>query len=134
MRRGVSVLCLTAAVLAQGACAVRIAGEDLGGGFTRVVEPVETASSVEGRDAVEHLYFRRADLGPVEFVSVAPSGNYAIFVRGGNIFLIQSTTGKLGPVTEGGFSMPQSVRWNEAEEFAEIVYADGRPSSRVELK
>jgi len=126
--------CCLALALAQSACAVRIAGEDLGGGFTRVRSPLVAVSSPEGQTPTDHLYYRRADLGAVDFVSVAPSGSHAIFARNGEIFLIASRTGKLGPVTDGEYSLPAHVGWHEREGFAEIVYAADRPSSRIELK
>jgi hypothetical protein len=59
---------------------------------------------------------------------------YAIFERNGEIFLMASATGRLGPIDVGRFSMPKQVRWVETEGFAEIEYQDDHPPSTVVLE
>ena len=127
------IVVLTPLLVGVG-CAARVKGEDLGGGFERVRKQVQSASEFEGTSHFEHLYYRGADLGKVGYVSVAPSGSYAIFERNGDIFLIVAATGKLKPVTDGEFAVPKNVRWYEAEQFAQIDYEADRPSSRVDLR
>jgi hypothetical protein len=99
-----------------------------------VSRAVRRDSGSDLRVVSDHLYLRHADLGQVGFVSISPSGERALFERNGDIYLIVARTGKLDPVTDGEFSMPEQVRWSEAEGFAEIDYQGGRPSSRIDLR
>ena len=65
---------------------------------------------------------------------MAPSGNFAIFARNDDIFLIASANGNLRPVTDGDFEMPRDVEWHEDEGFARLEYRGGRPYGRIPLK
>jgi hypothetical protein len=121
-----------ALLLAATGCATHRAGEDPSGGFTRVI--VIGGPDSEGGAGVEHLFFRGADLGKTGFLSIAPFGQYAIFERNSDIFLIGSASSNLKRVTENKFSMPKQVHWNETGEFAEIEYVDAHPNSRIALK
>lgn len=132
MSRVISVLAVaTCLLLVLVSCATGPAGRDLGGGFVLVTkqatEPGDNASP-------EHLYFRGSDLGRVDYASVSPSGEYALFARANEIFLIASATGNLKAVTDGGYSTPAQVSWHENEAYALVEYRDDRPSSRIDLK
>jgi hypothetical protein len=131
MSRAFAVVLLLA--LAHGSCATRMKGEDLGGGFSRVPEQVAGAAGSDEPASFVRLHYRGADLGRVGFVSVAPSGDYALFERNGDLFLIASGTGNLRAVTDGEFSAPRDARWQEAEGFVEVDYHEDRPSSRIAL-
>lgn len=120
--------------LTSGGCAARLKGDNLGGGFSRVTKQVKEASEFEGISYFDHLYYHGADLGQVGYVSVAPSGRYAIFERSGDIFLIVSATGSLKSVTDGDFSIPRQVRWYESEGYAQVEYYDDHPISRIDLQ
>ena len=116
---------ITSLAFSMSGCASRSKVTDLGGGFS-LAQP----TSAPG----DHLYFHGSDLCVVDFVSVAPTGNYAIFVRNRDIFLIASANGNLRPVTDGEFTIPHSVEWHEDENFARVDYGGGRPRSHVPLK
>ena len=103
-----------------------MAREDLGGGFTLGKGPPESSG--------KHLYFKGNDLGQVGYVSVSPSGEYAIFERDRDIFLIKSSSGNLNPVTDGEFSAPKQVRWSEDQGYAVVEYSTDRPNSRIPLR
>ena len=135
MRREVYALFLPLLIVLTD-CAVRSSGkkQDLGGGFSLVRQEAQGSPETQGDPAADHLFFRGVDLGEVEYVSVAPSGDHAIFTRGREIFLIASATGKLKPITDGRFSEPKDVRWREAEGLAEIEYRDDHPISRIALE
>jgi len=128
------VSALAVALVVSVGCAARISGESLGGSYTRVREETQSSSASEDIRHADRLYFHGADLGEVGFVSVAPSGGYAIFERNGEIYLIVSATGNLTPVTDGEFSIPRTVQWHESEMFAEIEYYDAHLPSRIALR
>ena len=111
-----------------------MAGEDLGGDFTLGAAPGASDAESVTTSAGKHLYYKGNDLGQVGYVSVAPSGHFAIFERDREIFLIESGPGHLNPVTDETFTMPKNVRWFEDQGFAEVEYAGVRPSSRIPLR
>lgn len=127
-----AVLCVFLLSVSCG-CASHIPGEKLGGDFTLGTQPVTEADSATAA-VHQHLYFKGSDLGQVGYVSVSPSGDYAIFERNSDLFLIESSSGHLQPVTDGPFALPENVRWFEEKGYAELVYSGDRPSSRISLR
>ncbi len=110
---------VVSSILLAGCVASRVAGDALGGGFTR---------TPEGR-----LDHRGADLGAVDFVSVSPSGAQALFERDGKLLLFATGPGNLRDVTPDPWSPPVAARWDEAAGVVEVDLEDGRPALRLEL-
>lgn len=129
------VLCLTVLLLyavVLPACAA--SREKLGNGYTLVTKRVESASTFERYAYRDFLRYRNRNLGEVGFFSLSPTGRFALYEQDGALMLFDTSGGDPSDVTDGEFSVPKFVRWDEGGGVATIEYFDGHDPTKVTLR
>lgn len=88
--------------------------ERLGNGY-KLVRRAEIAppDHWEGIAHYRHLVHRGRELGRVGFVSIAPTGRYALVEMGGRLLLHDARSRSLTDVTEGKFEIPSHAVWRD---------------------
>ena len=130
-RSVVCVLVLVLHVATFASCAA--SREKLGDGYTLVTKRVKSASTFERYAYRDYLRYRSRNLGEVGFVSLSPTGRFALFEQEGALKLFDASQGEVSDVAHGEFSVPKAVRWNEDAGAAAVVYLDDHGPTEVTL-
>lgn len=94
---------------------------DLGYGYERVMKQSKSDSSFESNPYHAYLRYRGKLLGEVGYVSISPSGKYALFESDGELMVFSSGPRRFVQVTDGAFSVPGSVEWDEPNDVV-VIY------------
>jgi len=130
--RAVCFTVLLLQIVVLTACAA--SREKLGSGYTLVTRRVESASTFERYAYRDFLHYRHRHLGEVGFFSLSPTGRFALYEQDGALMLFDTSEGEPSDVTDGEFSVPKFVRWDEAGGVATIEYFDSHDPTKVTLQ
>ena len=122
---------LMAAIL--GAACAGVVKQDFGHGFKLFAKQERISYGFESIRHFRVLRYRHQNLGEVGFVSVSPSGQWALYEQDGRIVLFSASSRASRDATDGTFEIPRVVRWDEHGGLAIVEYFENRVASRVPL-
>lgn len=121
------------ALVIQG-CASNTKGLGHGYRLSYYTEDMSRASGAwEGTAHYTALFYHSQRLGACGWVSIAPSGKFALFEANGKLFLFDASSSQTRDVTDGSFALPNIANWLEAESAVDVTYSGQRNSSRISL-
>ena len=108
---------------------------DVGWGFSEVRREHRTSRDTGVLSYHYHLYYESRDLGLVDWHSVSPSGEYALFGREGTIFLFAAASQSTHAVGKAEFAFLGEVLWNEPDGKARVTgYSPALGSTAAEMQ
>jgi hypothetical protein len=107
--------------------------EDLGHGYYTAIRRQQSSSAFERYSYEKLLYLGGRRLGPVGFVSISPSGRFALYEGDGRLLLFDKGTGKTSDVTAPPVSVPKYARWDEVGAVVTVEYFEDRKADQVHL-
>ena len=108
--------------------------ESLGHGFKLARRAV--CNDPEFWEAIGHfhfLFFKDRELGQVGQRSISPSGRYALFESVGKLLLFDVKDRLVRDVTDGEFSLPKFIKWDEKREIVTVSYYEDHSPSTISL-
>lgn len=128
-------LFLTAFVFALQGCATNLTRLDHG---YSIIHREEDMTGVSGAfEKISHhrdFYYHSLKLGTVGQYSVAPSGEYALFESTGKLWLFTARSEQLRDETNGKFSIPKTIEWQESAGLVVVTFYDVSEPRTIELK
>jgi hypothetical protein len=102
---------------------------NMGYGFELVTRVDENAKVWEGYVYHQDLRYRGTSLGEVGFVSIAPSGRFALYEQEGQLLLFSTESGKIRIVPREESAMPRYADWLEDKGLVVVSYqAESEPT------
>ena len=137
-------LMLSLAASADDPCAGKRQGYIVGESETRLSSDFKTVhreTCVEGGfESIyhsNHLFYKSRELARIGFLSISPSGRYALFesFEGDTTRLRLFDTRRQTPldVTDGEFAIPRTVNWDEQVDRAVVTYYESHDPSTIVL-